>query len=133
MLTAKDIKKFIAEVPDDTYVTIRDGYITCVFHDHVVSLNRVGAKWTENVAIIEEECVNKPKDVGLTIDEAGPTLGNTIEEINSKFVRSFAEIGIDTEGKDLLEIIAEMANTINRLQIELDRVKRELRMEMLFG
>ena len=80
-----------------------------------------------------EECLNELENISLTIDEAGPTLGDKVEEINSKFVRSFAEIGIDTEGKDLLEIIAEMANTINRLQIELDRVKRELRMEMLFG
>lgn len=81
----------------------------------------------------QEEHLNELANISLTIDEAGPTLGDKVEEINSKFTRSFAEIGIDTEGKDLLEIIAEMANIINRLQIELDQVKHNLRMEMLFG
>lgn len=132
MLTAKNIKNFIAEVPDDTCVTIRDGYITCVFNDHVVSLNKFGAEWTENVAIIAEEHLNELENISITADEAGPTLGDQIKEINSKFTRSLAEIGIDIEEKDLFEIIAEMANKINQLQVELDQTKRDLRMEMLF-
>lgn len=122
MLTAKDIKKFIEKIPDDTYVTIRDGYITCVFNDHVVSFNSVGAEWTENVAIIAEEHSNELENISLTIDKAGPTLGDKVEEINSKFARSLAGIGIDTEGKDLLEIVAEMADKINKLQIDLYNV-----------
>ena len=68
----------------------------------------------------------------LTIDEPGPTLGQEVEEINSKFTQSLAHIGIDTEGKDLLEIIAEMADKINQLQIDLDNAKHDLGMEMLF-
>lgn len=61
----------------------------------------------------------------LIIDEAGPTLGQKVEEINSKFTQSLTHIGIETEGKDLLEIIAEMADKINQLQIDLYNLKRE--------
>lgn len=162
MLTAKDIKNFITKVPDDAYVTIRDGYITCVSNDHIVSLNQVGAEWRDDICYhsdtaickecphvggpkcgneemkytgietTEEECLNELKNVGITIDEEGPTLGDTVKEINSKFVRSLAEIGIDAEEKDLFEIIAEMANKINQLQVDLDQAKRDLRTEMLF-
>lgn len=76
------------------------------------------AKYT-NIKTTEEECLNELKNVGITIDEEGPTLGDTVKEINSKFARSFAEIGIDIEGKDLFEIIAEMADKINQLQRDL--------------
>ena len=162
MLQAKDIKKFIAKVPDDAYVTIRDGYITCVSNDHIVSLNQVGAEWRDdvcyhsdtaickecphvggpkcgneeakytNIKTTEEECLNELKNVGITADEACLTLGDRIEEMNSNFARSLAEIGIDIEGKDLLEIIAEIADKIKQLQIELDQTRHDLRKEMLF-
>ena len=85
-----------------------------------------------NIKTTEEECLNELKNVGLVLDEEGPTLRQKVEEINSKFTRSFAGIGIDIEGKDLFEIMTEMADKINQLQIALDQVKSYLGMEMLF-
>lgn len=49
-----------------------------------------------------------------------------IERIQTKFNKSLRSIGINPENKDLLEIIAELADEIQRVQIDLYNFQKEL-------
>lgn len=48
-----------------------------------------------------------------------------IEDIQHKFVSSLIPIGIDPQGKDLLEVIAELADKLNSTMCELYHLKTE--------
>ena len=45
MLQAKDIKKFLTQIPDDAQVVLTDGIITCMFGENTLALNKFGAEW----------------------------------------------------------------------------------------
>ena len=49
MLQARDIKKFLLQVPDDAKVVLTDGIITCVFGENTLALNKFGAEWENGV------------------------------------------------------------------------------------
>jgi hypothetical protein len=49
MLQVKDIKNFLAQIPDNAQVVLADGIITCVFDKNVFALNKFGAKWDNGV------------------------------------------------------------------------------------
>lgn len=42
-----------------------------------------------------------------------------IEEIRHKYTKSLISIGINPEGKDLLEVIADLVDALNRTMCEL--------------
>ena len=48
-----------------------------------------------------------------------------IEDIQHRFVSSLVPIGIDPRGKDLLEVIAELADKLNTTMCELYHLKTE--------
>ena len=49
MLQAKDIKKFLLQVPDDAKIVLTDGIITCIFGENALALNKFGAEWDNGV------------------------------------------------------------------------------------
>ena len=49
MLHAKDIKKFLIQIPDDAQVILTDGIITCLFNGNTLALNKFGAEWDNGV------------------------------------------------------------------------------------
>lgn len=52
------------------------------------------------------------------------------EDIIHTFTNSLISIGINPDGKDLLEIIAELANELNKIKAELYNFKNEMRKEL---
>ena len=44
MLTAKDIRNFMQDIPDDARVILGDGYLTFMFDCNTRILNRYGAE-----------------------------------------------------------------------------------------
>lgn len=49
MLRAKDVKKFLLQIPDDAQVVITDGIITFLFNGNTLALNKFGAEWDNGV------------------------------------------------------------------------------------
>lgn len=56
MITAKDIKNFIKDIPNDARVLLSDGFLTFMFDDNTRILNRYGAEWDNGVGYINEKC-----------------------------------------------------------------------------
>ena len=52
------------------------------------------------------------------------------EEIRHTLTSSLISIGINPDGKDLLEIIAELADEFNKIKVELHHVKNEIGKEL---
>ena len=49
MLTARDIKNFMKNIPDDAQVVLTDGIITFMFGENTLALNKFGAEWDNGV------------------------------------------------------------------------------------
>lgn len=49
MLQAKDIKKFLRQIPDNAQVILTDGIITCLFNENIVAFNKFGAEWNNGI------------------------------------------------------------------------------------
>jgi hypothetical protein len=63
MLQAKDIKKFLRQIPDDAQVILTDGIITCMFGENTLAINKFGAEWDNGVGyysstVVCGECVH---------------------------------------------------------------------------
>lgn len=56
MLQAKNIKKYLLQIPDEAEVILKDGSITFVFDDNVLALNKFGAELDNGVGYIDGEC-----------------------------------------------------------------------------
>ena len=56
VLTAKDIKNFIKDIPDDAQVIFSNGFLTFTFDSNTRILNRYGAEWDNGVGYINEKC-----------------------------------------------------------------------------
>lgn len=56
-----------------------------------------------------------------------------IEDIQHKFVSSLIPIGIDPRGKDLLEVIAELADKLNTTMTALYHLKTEFYTSSLYN
>ena len=56
-LQAKDIKKFLAQIPDDAQVVLTDGIITCIFNGNTLALNKFGAEWDNGVGYYSDTVV----------------------------------------------------------------------------
>lgn len=63
-------------------------------------------------------------------DEYIPWDQMRIDNIRHKYTQALIGIGIDPEGKDLLEVIAELADELNRTKAELYHFKDEIRKEL---
>ena len=49
MLTAKELKNFLKDIPDNAAIIFGDGNITCLFDGNAVALNKWGAIWENGV------------------------------------------------------------------------------------
>lgn len=56
MLQAKDVKKFLLQIPDDAQVIFSDGFLTFMFDSNTLILNRYGAEWDNGVGYIDGKC-----------------------------------------------------------------------------
>ena len=56
MITAKDVKNFIKDIPDDAQVIFSDGFLTFRFDSSTFILNRYGAEWDNGIGYINGEC-----------------------------------------------------------------------------
>ena len=63
-------------------------------------------------------------------DEYIPWNQMRIDDIRHKYTQALISIGINPEGKDLLEVIAELADELNRTKAELYQFKNEIRKEL---
>lgn len=62
-LQAKDLKKFLLQIPDDAQVVLTDGIITFLFDGNTLALNKFSAEWDNGVgyyssAVICGECTH---------------------------------------------------------------------------
>ena len=56
MATAKEIKNFIKDIPDDAQVIFGDGFLTFMFDSNTRILNRYGAEWDNGIGYINGKC-----------------------------------------------------------------------------
>lgn len=63
-------------------------------------------------------------------DEYIPWNQMRIDDIRHKYTQALISIGINPEGKDLLEVIAGLADELNRTKAELYHFKNEVRKEL---
>lgn len=56
MLTAKDVKNFMKDIPDDARVILSDGCLIFISNCNTRMLNRYGAEWDNGVGYINGKC-----------------------------------------------------------------------------
>lgn len=49
MITARNLKAFMKDIPDSAQVLFGDGHITFMFGDNTLALNKYGAQWDNGV------------------------------------------------------------------------------------
>ena len=49
MVTAKDLRNFLKDVPDHAWVIFGEGNITFLFNDNTLAINKYGATWDNGV------------------------------------------------------------------------------------
>lgn len=52
MITARDVKNFLKDIPDDADVYFSDGNITFIFNHNSRALNKWGATWENGVGYL---------------------------------------------------------------------------------
>lgn len=57
VLQARDVKRFLLQIPDDAQVILTDGIITCLFNDSTLALNKFGAEWNNGVGYYSNTAV----------------------------------------------------------------------------
>ena len=57
MIQAKDIKKFLTQIPDNAQVILTDGIITCLFDDNTLAFNKFGAELDNGVGYYSDTVV----------------------------------------------------------------------------
>ena len=61
MPTAKEIKNFIKDIPDDARVVLGDGFLIFMFDGDTRILNRYGAEWDNGVGYINGKYIDLVK------------------------------------------------------------------------